>query len=39
MTQMTEWIDACATGDIEAEELIRFDHGGKTFAIYHRPDG
>jgi 3-phenylpropionate/trans-cinnamate dioxygenase ferredoxin component len=35
---MTEWIDACATGDIEIEELIRFDHGGKTFAIYRSPE-
>lgn len=33
------WIDACATDDIDAEDLIRFDHGGKTFAIYHSPDG
>ncbi|WP_425073553.1 MocE family 2Fe-2S type ferredoxin [Sagittula sp. S175] len=33
------WIDACATDDIEAEDLIRFDHAGRTFAIYHAPDG
>jgi 3-phenylpropionate/trans-cinnamate dioxygenase ferredoxin component len=33
------WIDACATDDIDAEDLIRFDHGGKTYAIYHSPDG
>ncbi|OYU40774.1 MAG: Rieske family ferredoxin [Pseudorhodobacter sp. PARRP1] len=36
---MTEWIDACATDDIDAEDLIRFDHGGATYAIYHAPDG
>jgi 3-phenylpropionate/trans-cinnamate dioxygenase ferredoxin subunit len=36
---MTHWIDACATDDIDAEDLIRFDHGGKTYAIYHSPDG
>ncbi|MEQ8399853.1 MAG: MocE family 2Fe-2S type ferredoxin [Roseitalea porphyridii] len=27
-------IDACALDDIEEEDLIRFDHGGKTYAIY-----
>ena len=36
---MTQWTDACATDDIDAEDLIRFDHGGKTYAIYHSPDG
>ena len=34
---MTQWIDACATDDIDAEDLIRFDHGGATYAIYHAP--
>ena len=33
------WIDACATDDIDTEDLIRFDHGGQTFAIYHAPEG
>jgi 3-phenylpropionate/trans-cinnamate dioxygenase ferredoxin component len=28
------WIDACATTDIDAEDVIRFDHGPRTFAIY-----
>ncbi|NBZ89838.1 MocE family 2Fe-2S type ferredoxin [Stagnihabitans tardus] len=32
------WIDACATEDIDAEDLIRFDHGGATYAIYHGVD-
>lgn len=27
------WIDACATSDIEAEDVIRFDHGDRTFVI------
>ena len=36
---MTQWIDACATEDIDPEDLIRFDHGGETFAIYHAPEG
>ena len=33
------WTLACATSDIEAEDLIRFDHAGATYAIYHCPDG
>ncbi len=36
---MTNWIDACATDDIDEEDVIRFDHGGKTYAVYHSPDG
>ena len=36
---MTQWIDACATDDIDEEDLIRFDHGGATYAIYHGVDG
>ena len=35
---MTQWIDACATDDIDTEDLIRFDHGGSTYAIYRSPD-
>lgn len=33
------WTDACATDDIDEEDLIRWDHGTQTFAIYHAPDG
>ena len=33
------WIDACSPQDIDAEDLIRFDHAGQTYAIYHAPDG
>lgn len=32
------WVDACATDDIEPEDVIRFDHGGRTFAIYRTQD-
>lgn len=35
---MSEWIDACAVDDIEEEDLIRFDHDGRTFAIYRSPE-
>jgi hypothetical protein len=27
------WVQACETGDIDDEDLIRFDHGGKRFAF------
>lgn len=36
---MPQWIAACATDDIDEEDVIRFDHGAQTFAIYHSPDG
>ncbi|SIO06490.1 MocE family 2Fe-2S type ferredoxin [Vannielia litorea] len=36
---MADWVDACAADDIEEEDLMRFDHGGRTFAIYHGPNG
>jgi 3-phenylpropionate/trans-cinnamate dioxygenase ferredoxin subunit len=35
---MVAWIDAYATDDIEPEDLIRFDHSGRTFVIYRSPD-
>ncbi|KPP91451.1 MAG: dioxygenase ferredoxin subunit [Rhodobacteraceae bacterium HLUCCA08] len=36
---MTDWIDACGTDEIDEEDVIRFDHDGRTFAIYHGPGG
>ena len=30
---MAEWIDACSTEDIETEDVVRFDHGQRTFII------
>ena len=35
---MTQWIDACSADDIDNEDVIRFDHGGKTYALYRSPD-
>ncbi len=32
------WVDACATDDIDEEDVIRFDHGAQTFAIYRSTD-
>ena len=33
------WVEACAVGDVDEEDVIAFDHGGRTYAIYHSPDG
>ena len=35
---MTQWIQACVAGDVDEEDVMRFDHGGKTYAIYRSPD-
>ena len=35
---MSEWIEACAVDDIDQEDVIRFDHGERTFAIYRSPN-
>ena len=35
---MAEWIRACATDDLEDEDVIRFDHAGQTFALYRKDD-
>ncbi len=36
---MAEWVQACSEGDVDEEDVIRFDHGGRTFAIYRSPEG
>ncbi|MFN4142021.1 MocE family 2Fe-2S type ferredoxin [Aestuariivirga sp.] len=36
---MTEWVEACAVSDIEPEDVMRFDHDGRSYAIYRSPDG
>lgn len=35
---MSQWIDACGTNDVDEEDVMRFDHAGKTYAIYRSPD-
>ena len=32
------WIEACRADEIEEEDVIRFDYGGRTFAIYRSGD-
>ena len=33
-----DWIKACQAGEIEPEDVMRFDHAGRTFAIYRTRD-
>ncbi len=32
------WVQACRTDDVAPEDVIRFDHAGRTFAIYRAED-
>lgn len=34
----TGWIKACNADEIAAEDVVRFDHDGRTFAIYRTAD-
>ena len=36
---MPTWIDACDVEDIEPEDVLRFDHGGASYALYRDPKG
>ena len=36
---MATTLRVCATSDIEEEDVMRFDHGAQTFAIFRGPDG
>jgi len=35
---MSEWVEACAVGDIDEEDVIRFDHAGRSYAVYRSAD-
>jgi 3-phenylpropionate/trans-cinnamate dioxygenase ferredoxin subunit len=35
---MTDWIEVCGVDEVAREDVIRFDHGGQTFAVYRSPD-
>ncbi|RWN57410.1 MocE family 2Fe-2S type ferredoxin [Mesorhizobium sp.] len=35
---MADWVEACAVDDVDEEDVIRFDRGGRSFAIYRSPD-
>ena len=38
MESMDGWIAACAADEIDEEDVIRFDHGDRSFAIYRTED-
>lgn len=35
---MGNWTRACAAEDVELDELIRFDQGGRTFLVVRSPE-
>ena len=35
---MSQWLKACKADEISDEDVIRFDHGDKTFAVYRKDD-
>ncbi len=32
------WVRACGVDEIDTEDVVRFDHGDRTFAIYRSPE-
>ena len=36
---MGRWVTACAIDDVDEEDVIRFDHDGRAYAIYKSPQG
>ena len=39
MTGGVTWVRACAVGEIDEEDVRRFDHGGKRYAVYRIHSG
>ena len=33
-----QWIEACSADEIDEEDVVRFDHGGRSFALYRDKD-
>ena len=38
MTADGGWVEVCGVDDVEREDVMRFDHDGRTFALYRSPD-
>ena len=36
---MADWIAVCDLDDIDPEDVLRFDHDGRTFAVFRDPAG
>ncbi|SDX09179.1 MocE family 2Fe-2S type ferredoxin [Paenibacillus sp. CF384] len=39
MSTLEGWIEVCEVDDIDEEDVIRFDHADRTFAVYHSDKG
>ncbi|UQZ86361.1 Naphthalene 1,2-dioxygenase system ferredoxin subunit [Paenibacillus konkukensis] len=37
--KVTEWLEVCHMEDIEMEDVMRFDHDDRTFAVYRTDKG
>lgn len=35
---INQWVDVCALGDVDEEDVLRFDHQDHTYAVYRSPD-
>ena len=35
---MNKWIEVCGINDIAEEDVRRFDHAGRTYAVYRSPE-
>jgi 3-phenylpropionate/trans-cinnamate dioxygenase ferredoxin subunit len=35
---MANWVEVCKADDIDEEDVIRFDHSGRTYAVYRSPN-
>lgn len=36
---MGTWVEVCDIDEIDEEDVMRWDHGGRTYAIFHAPGG
>ena len=36
---MPNWLEVCGSEDIDQEDVMRFDHDTRIFAVYRSPDG
>ncbi len=35
---MSTWVEVCGRDEIDEEDVIRFDHDGKSYAVYRSPE-
>ncbi|MCD9020300.1 MocE family 2Fe-2S type ferredoxin [Cohnella silvisoli] len=38
MSELEGWVEACGVDDIDEEDVIRFNYGDRSFAIYRTED-